>query len=73
MQWRQAEEQPLAVLSDPRTGPQAGWGLRSCGRRLSGPVHNLRTASGEEEKDTDFNMWIIRSTQDELLKNIFII
>lgn len=39
--WRQAGGQRWAVLLVPRTKPSAGWGLRNCGRRLSGPGRTL--------------------------------
>lgn len=41
--WQQAGGRQRAVPSGPRTRPSAGWGLRSCGRRLSGPARTLRT------------------------------
>lgn len=42
MRWRRAGGLQPAVLSGWRRRPSAGWGLRSCGRRVSGPAHTLR-------------------------------
>lgn len=48
--WRQAGGQRWAVLLVPRTKPSAGWGLRNCGRRLSGPGRTLEWTTYDRGK-----------------------
>lgn len=49
--WRQTEGRRRAVLSGPRKRPSAGWGLRSCGRRQSGPGRTLRRTTEWREQE----------------------
>ena len=59
--WLQSGERRRAVLSGPRTRPFAGWGLRSCGRRRSGPARTLRRVTGRGEQGRDERILIFKS------------